>query len=84
MAADHKSALAEIIGLWTSMAVADAAEVSAERIALCLDAMGSNPVDRATGVIEAVLADLPRGETVALILADHIDSIVISHQRQAA
>ena len=44
--------------------------VSAERIALCLDARGSNPVGAAAGVIEAVLADLPRAETAALILAD--------------
>lgn len=41
-----------------------------ERIALCLDAMGLTPVDRAVQVIEAVLTDSPRAETVALILAD--------------
>ena len=44
--------------------------VSPERIALCLDVTGPTPVDRAAQVIEAVLADSPRGETAALILAD--------------
>lgn len=44
--------------------------VAPERIALCLDSTGPTPVDRAAQVIEAVLADSPRGETVALILAD--------------
>lgn len=43
-----------------------------ERIALCLDATGANPVDRVAAVIEAVLADAPRAETVALILADAV------------
>lgn len=41
-----------------------------ERIALCLDTTGPSPVDHAARVIEAVLADSPRGETTALILAD--------------
>lgn len=44
--------------------------VAAERIALCLDATGATPVDGAAQVIEAVLADNPRDETAALILAD--------------
>jgi hypothetical protein len=44
--------------------------VAPERIALCLDAVGETPVDRAARVIEAVLTDLPRGETAALVLAD--------------
>ena len=44
----------------------------AERIALCLDAVGRNPVDRAAAEIEAVLADSPRAETAALILADAV------------
>lgn len=44
----------------------------AERIALCLDAVGRNPVDRAAAVIEAVLADSPRAETAAMILADAV------------
>ena len=46
--------------------------VTPERIALCLDANGGNPVDRAVWVIEAVLADTPRAETAALILADAV------------
>lgn len=46
--------------------------VGAEQIALCLDATGASPVDRAVRVIEAVLADRPRGETAALILADAV------------
>jgi hypothetical protein len=44
--------------------------VAPERIALSLDATGPTPVDRAAQVIEAVLEGNPRGETVALILAD--------------
>ena len=46
--------------------------VSAERIALCLDAQGANPVDRAAAALEAVLAVSPRAEMVALILADAV------------
>lgn len=46
--------------------------VAAERIALSLDARGSTPVDRAAAVIHAVLADTPRAETAALILADAV------------
>lgn len=45
---------------------------AAERIALCLDAAGATPVDRAAGVLESVLADSPRAETAALILADAV------------
>lgn len=41
-----------------------------DRIALCLDATGPTPVDRAAQVIEAILADNPRDETAALLLAD--------------
>ena len=44
--------------------------VSAEQIALCLDATGPTPVDRAAQVVEAVLTDSPRAEAAALILAD--------------
>ena len=44
--------------------------VTAERVALCLDATGPTPVDRAAQVVEAVLIDSPRAETAALILAD--------------
>jgi hypothetical protein len=46
--------------------------VVSQRIALCLDATGPTPVDRAAHVIEAVLEGNPRGETVALILADAV------------
>lgn len=46
--------------------------VPAAQIALCLAATESNPVNRAAGVIEAVLADLPRAETAALVLADAV------------
>ncbi|MCL7464730.1 DUF1403 family protein [Phaeovulum sp. NW3] len=42
------------------------------QIALCLGAAGGNPIDRAAGVIEAVLSDHPRAETAALILADAV------------
>ncbi len=44
--------------------------IAAERIALCLDATGPTPVDRAAQVIAAVLEDNPQSETAALILAD--------------
>lgn len=44
--------------------------VTAERIALCLDATGPTPVDRAAQVVEAVLTDSPRAEAAALILSD--------------
>ena len=43
-----------------------------DRIALCLDAAGPTPVDRAGQVVEAVLTDSPREETTALILADAV------------
>jgi hypothetical protein len=46
--------------------------IAPERIALCLDATGPTPVDRAAQVIDAVLTDSPRAETVALILADAV------------
>ena len=46
--------------------------VSPERIALCVDAAGHTPVDRAAQVIESVLADSPRDEVAALILADAV------------
>ncbi len=42
------------------------------RIALCLDATGPTPIDRAALVIEVVMADSPRGEIAALILADAV------------
>lgn len=46
--------------------------VAPEQIALCLDATGPTPVDRAAQVIEAVLEGNPRDETAALILADAV------------
>jgi hypothetical protein len=46
--------------------------IAPERIALCLDAAGSTPVDRAAWVIDAVLTDAPRAGTAALILADAV------------
>lgn len=46
--------------------------VTAERIGQSLDAGGSTPVDRAAGVIAAVLTENPRDEIAALILADAI------------
>ena len=78
---DHPGPAGAVFGQWSravarpiSVAALGKAidRVSAERIALCLDARGSNPVDRAAGVLEAVLADTPRAETAALILADAV------------
>lgn len=46
--------------------------IAAERIALCLDATGPTPVDRAARGIEAVLTNHPRMEAAALILADAV------------
>jgi hypothetical protein len=46
--------------------------IAPERLALSLDATGPTPVDRAAQVIEAVLTDNPRDETLALILADAV------------
>lgn len=78
---DHPGPAGAIFGQW-SRAVARPISVaqlekaveglSAERIALCLDATGGNAVDRAARVIAAVLADLPRAETTALVLADAV------------
>ncbi len=47
-------------------------QVGPERIALCLDATGPTPVDRAAQALETVLTDCPRAETSALILADAV------------
>lgn len=44
--------------------------MSLEQVALCLDAAGPTPADRAAQVVEAVLTDSPRAEAAALILAD--------------
>jgi len=46
--------------------------LSLERVALLLDTPGSTPVDRAAQVIEGLLADRPRAETAALVLADAV------------
>lgn len=46
--------------------------IAPEQIALCLDATGPTPVDRAAQVIEAMLTDTPRVETAALILAEAV------------
>lgn len=46
--------------------------VTEERIALCLDVAGPTPVERAALVLEAVLADAPRAEVAAVILADAV------------
>ncbi len=46
--------------------------VTPEQVALCLDAVGPTPVDRAAWVIEAVLTDSPRLQTPALVLADAV------------
>ncbi len=47
-------------------------EITPELIGHYLDAAGPTPVDRAAAVIEAVLADAPRAEAAALILADAV------------
>jgi hypothetical protein len=47
-------------------------DLSAARIAHCLEVAGTTPVDRAGRVIEAVLADHPQCETAALILAEAV------------
>ncbi|MCA0270869.1 MAG: DUF1403 family protein [Proteobacteria bacterium] len=53
--------------------------VTPEAIALCLDAAGA-PVGRAAAVLEAVLADTPRAETAALILADAALSLALGRK----
>ncbi|WP_243613871.1 DUF1403 family protein [Shimia aestuarii] len=45
-------------------------EIAPERIATWLDGEQDGPVDRAACVIEAVLADIPRATSAALLLAD--------------
>lgn len=78
---DHPGPSGEVFQQW-SIAVARPISVAglhralpgvtAEQIALCLDATGGGPVYRAAAVLEAVLADTPRSETAALILADAV------------
>jgi hypothetical protein len=53
------------------------AGIAPERIALCLNANGPTPVDRAAQVIEAVLTENPRDEIAALILADAVLSLAL-------
>jgi hypothetical protein len=48
-----------------------------ERVARYLDAVGGTPVERAAAVLEAMLADDPRAETAALILADAVLSAAV-------
>jgi hypothetical protein len=78
---DHPGPAGEVFQQWSTavmrpISVAGLAKalpnVAAEQIALCLDATGGNPVDRAAAVLEAVLTDSPRAETAALILADAV------------
>lgn len=46
--------------------------LTADQIGVHLDAGRGTPVARAAGVLQAVLADAPRAETAALILADAV------------
>lgn len=78
-AGDHPGPAGAILRQWSQAAarpvsvghLAKVLEgVSSDQIALCLDAGQGNPVVRAAAVIAAVLADAPRAETAALILAD--------------
>ena len=46
--------------------------LSPEQIAMCLDAKGGTPVERAANVLEAMLEGNPRAENEALILADAV------------
>lgn len=78
---DHPGPAGAIFGQWSRAAgrpisVAHLARaldgVPADRIATWLDAPGVTPVDRAAGVLAAVLDDSPRAETAALILADAV------------
>jgi hypothetical protein len=61
-----------VAGLARALEGAALEGVSPERIALCLDAAGATPVDRAAAVLESVLEGNPRAETAALILADAV------------
>ena len=46
--------------------------LSPEHIAMCLDATGGTPVERAANVLESVLDGNPRAETEALVLAEAV------------
>lgn len=76
---DHPGPAGEIFRQWSlavgrQISVAGLGKVlpglTAEQIAVYLDAAGGTPVGRAAAVLEAVLAAAPRAETAALILAD--------------
>ena len=76
---DHPGPAGDILRQWSRAAARPIlaahlgkvlAGLPAEQISDYLKGVGGNPVDRATGVLEAVLADAPRAETTALILAD--------------
>lgn len=54
--------------------------VTADEIAGALDARGGTPMAQAAAVIEAVLAQTPRAETVALILGDAVLSRATGRQ----
>jgi hypothetical protein len=47
-------------------------QVSFEQIAVLLDMGQGNPIDQAARVLEAALAEFPRDEVIALILADAV------------
>ncbi len=78
---DHPGPAGEVFRQWSiavarPISVAGLAKalpnVAAEQMALCLDATGGGPVDRAAAVLEAVLTEAPRAETAALILTDAV------------
>jgi hypothetical protein len=51
-----------------------------EQVALCLEARGATPVERAAVVLEAVLTEAPHAETMALILADAVLSRALGRE----
>lgn len=76
---DHPGPGGEIFGQWLGAVARPVAVdalaralpgIAADRIAACLAPQRGNPVDRAAGVLEAVLTDAPRAQVAALILAD--------------
>ena len=76
---DHPGPAGEIFRQWSlgvgrQISVAGLGKVlpglTAEQIAVSLNAAGGTPVVRAAAVLEAALAAAPRAETAALILAD--------------
>ena len=76
---DHAGPAGEIFGQWRTAAARPLSaaalgrtlpDMSPDRITACLESGAGTPVVRAAFVLEAVLADAPRAETAALILAD--------------